>query len=214
MIKLFVGRNKMRRVLIYILLLVCNNSFAQKDFTGIAKYKLGVIGGTDTNTDSMAVIFDRERVMIILYIPEANKISEKIFIDDFKERKSFRVDKEKHTYDVDTLKTATGYEFANSNAIGYAVNNELCFRYKAKLTDADKTTTASAECLGALNYMTSTIKDYSFLGVQPIIVDNRIVMDFSMIKKNGTKPVITISSIRKIDNVESYFDLWGYKEVK
>jgi hypothetical protein len=194
--------------------LAWNNSVAQRDFTGMARYKLGVSGGTDSNTDSMAVIFDKDRVMVILYIPDGKRVSEKIFIDDFKQKKSFRVDKDKHTYEVDTLKTATGYEFVNSNAIGYAVNNELCFRYRAKLTDEDKTTTSSAECLGSLNYMTSIIKDYSFLGVQPIIVDNRIVMDLTVIKKNGTKPVITISNIRKMDNVDSYFDLWGYKEIK
>ncbi|MEO8769862.1 MAG: hypothetical protein ABI402_07250 [Ferruginibacter sp.] len=204
----------MKQIIIYILLLlICNSSFAQNSFTGIAKYKLGVVGGTDTNTDSMAVVFDKNRVMIILYLPDGNKVSEKRFIDDFIQKKSFRVDRDKRSYEVDTLKSATAYEFVNSNGIGAAVNNELCFRYKAKLTSADKTTTASAECLGSLNYMTSSIKDYSFLGVQPIIVDNRIVMDFTVIKTNGTKPSITISNIRRIDNVDSYFDLWGYKEV-
>ncbi|MEO6671628.1 MAG: hypothetical protein ABIN36_19245 [Ferruginibacter sp.] len=204
----------MKQILIYISLsLICCNSFAQNGFTGIAKYKLGVLGGTDSNTDSMAVVFDKYRVMIILYIPDSNKVSEKIFIDDFIQKKSFRVDKVKQTYAVDTLKAVTAYEFINANAIGYAAKNELCFRYKAKLTDADKQTTFSAECLGSLNYMTPTIKDYSFLGVQPIIVDNRIVMDFTVFKKNGTKPIITISNIRKLENVDSYFDLWGYKEV-
>ncbi|MFT3912171.1 MAG: hypothetical protein QM737_22280 [Ferruginibacter sp.] len=197
-----------------VLLLICNISFAQGNFIGIAKYKLGVLGGTDTNTDSMTVVFDQQRIAVILYIPDGNKISQKIFIDDLKANKSYRLDADKLTYEADSLKTATAYKFINSNSIGYAVNNELCFRYKADLSGTDKTNITSAECLGSINYSNSFINNYSFLGVQPIIVDNRVVMDFTVVNSNGTKPTITVSDIRRMDNVDKYFDLAGYTESK
>lgn len=204
----------MKQIVIYLfLLLVCNNGVAQNDFTGIVKYKLSVLGSTDTNTDSMSVIFDKDRVMIILYLPDGNKISEKIFVDNFKERKSYRIDPEKKEYQVDTLKAATGYEFINDNSIG-AVNNELCIRYKADLNGRDKSDVFAAECLAAINYRNSFIKNYSFLGVQPVIVDNRIVMDFVVNRTNGTRPDITVYNIRKIENVTEYFSLDGYTEIK
>lgn len=205
---------EMKRFIVYLVFLfIAETAAAQSDFIGIAKYKLAVLGGTDSNTDSMSVVFDKERIMVILYIPDGNKVAEKLFIDDFKEQKSYRVDKDKGTYEVDSLKTMEGYEFKNSNSIG-AVNNELCMRYKADLNDKDKSQVAAAECLAAINYRKPAIKDYSFLGVQPIIVDNRIVMDFTVNKTNGTKPNITVSAIRALENVDKYFDLWGYREVK
>src|SRR4051812_5927202 len=101
----------MKQLIICSLLLISNASFGQNDFTGIAKYKLTVLGSTDGHTDSMSIIFDKERVMVILYLPGENKISEKIFIDDFKEKKSYQVDPEKHTYQADSLKTANAYDF-------------------------------------------------------------------------------------------------------
>lgn len=198
----------------FFLLLICSTGFAQSNFTGIAKYKLGVLGSADSNTDSMSVVFDQERIAVILYIPDGNSVSQRIFIDDLKEHKSYRLDPDKHTYEVDSLKTTMMYKFINTNSIGYAVNNELCFRYKAELSGTDKTNITSAECLGGINYRNSLIKEYSFLGVQPIIVDNRIVMDFTVMNSNGTKPTITVSDIRKMDNVEKYFDLLGYTETK
>jgi hypothetical protein len=204
----------MKRIIIYLLLIfTCNACCAQSDFIGIVKYKLAVLGGTDTNTDSMSVVFDKERVMVILYLPDGNKISQQLFLDDFKQNKSYRIDKDKHTYQVDSLRTAIGYEFKNSNSIG-AVNNALCMRYKADLTGKDKSQVSAAECLAAIDYRKSSIKDYSFLGVQPIVVDNRIVMDFTVNKTNGTRPNITVSDIRKMDNVETYFDLKNYQETR
>ena len=196
------------------LLLIGNIGFAQGNFTGIAKYRLAVLGSTDSNTDSMTVVFDQQRIAVILYIPDGNKISQKIFIDDLKANKSYRLDPDKHTYEVDSLKTTTAYKFVNSNSIGAAVNNELCFRYRADLNGTDKTNITSAECLAGINYRNSLINDYSFLGVQPIIVDNRVVMDFTVVNSNGTRPTITVSDIRRMDNVDQYFDLAGYTESK
>lgn len=204
----------MKQLFIYIFFsLFYSSGFAQDDFIGIVKYKLSVLGSQGGNTDSMAVIFDRQRVMVILYLPDSNRVVEKVFLDDLLERKSYKIDREKSNYSVDSLKSSKAYEFINSNSIGQ-VNRELCIRYHADLGKVVKSYVTSAECLAAINYRKSFIKDYSFLGVQPMIVDNRVVLELLVTRSDGTKSTIAASDIRKLDNVESYFDLWEYIEVK
>ncbi len=194
-------------------LLACLSVLAQNDFKGIITYKLSVEGGSDSNTDSMSVIISGERVAVILYLPDSNKVIEKIFIDDFAERKSYKVDRSNFTYEEDSLETRNDYQFINDNSIG-AVNNELCMRYKANPKLFDNTSIRSAECLASINFRNSYISNYSFLGVQPIIVDNRIVLDFTVFNTNGTKPVVTVSNIRRLENTDSYFEIWGYRLIK
>ncbi len=205
----------MKKTLIYIFfLLICQAGFAQ-DFTGVIKYKLAVTGSTVNNTDSMSVVFDKARIMVILYIPDSEqKVSEKIFVDDFKQNKSYRIDAATHTYQADTLKKITTYVFLNSNSVGAAINNELCIRYKADVKKSGKASIVGAQCLGGINFRNSTIRNYSFLGVQPLIVDNRIVMDFEEDQNDGRKSTTSAYDIRKIENVDRYFSLDGYTEVK
>lgn len=186
---------------------------AQTDFVGVVRYTLGTPGVADAPTDSMTVVFDKMRIMVILYIPDDNKIIEKIFVDDLTENKSYKIDKEKKIYSIDSLSLANPYEFKNTNSLGQ-VRNELCLRYKANMEYKDKSSATAAECLGAINFMKSGIKDYSFLGVQPLIVDNRIVMDLTVTKSNGSRSSITVSGIETKDNVDSYFDFWGFRENK
>lgn len=204
----------MKKLFVYVLFsLFYSTGFAQNDFIGSVKYKLSILGSQDRNTDSMAVIFDRQRIMIILYLPDSNRVVEKVFMDDLQEKKSYKIDREKSNYSVDSLKLFNPFKFINSNSIGQ-VDRELCIRYHADLSGADKTYVTSAECLAAINYRNSAIKEYSFLGVQPMIVDNRIVMDLLVRRPDGTKSTITAYDIRRMDNVESYFDFWEYIEVK
>lgn len=199
----------MKSFVIYIAFLFFGqHCFAQGDFTGIVKYRLSVLGGTDKNTDSMCVVFDKDRVLVILYLPDGNKVSERKFIDDFKDNKTYRLDPDKQTYETDSLKKGDAYTFIIANSIG-AVNNELCMKYKAKLEDKDKSQVTAAECLASINFR-SPIQNYSFLGVQPMIVDNRIVMDYTVMRSNGSTPTITVYDIRRMDDVSKYFDLWGY----
>src|SRR6186713_3208327 len=107
----------MKNLFISILSLLAYKTGFSQDFTGIIKYNLSVTGSTVNNTDSMSVIFDKTRVMVILYIPNGQKVAEKIFIDDFKQNKSYRLEPEKHTYEVDTLRKIATYVFVNSNSV-------------------------------------------------------------------------------------------------
>lgn len=195
-----------------LLFLLCTAGRAQSDFIGIIRYKLFVAGSANPNTDSMTVIFDKYRVKVILYLPDSNKVLEKVFIDDIAEKKSYRVDPQNRSFEVDTLKLSHGPAFVNTNSIG-AVNRDLCIRYSADMKDADITHTRAIECLAGIDYRNSFIDYYSFFGVQPLIVDNRLVLELVTTSADGSKPTVTATSIQKLSNVDPFFDLWGYREI-
>jgi hypothetical protein len=62
----------MKQFLIHLLLLLISGiAVGQNDFTGIAKYRISVEGKANANTDSMTVIFDKQRIKVILYIRDS-----------------------------------------------------------------------------------------------------------------------------------------------
>lgn len=191
-----------------ILLFTCKLIFAQEDFTGIIKYK--IYTDNNPNTDSMTVIVDKQRVKVILYFAA----SEAPYIDDLKNRKSISINTEKKTYTVDSLNKIPKYNFINTRKIEASTIQQLCLRYKADSTNFDRSKIIRVDCLGSINYLTNTITDYFFLGIQPIIVDNRIVMEFVTTNADGSKSITSVTSITKLENTDKYFDLKKYTEEK
>src|SRR6185295_5775553 len=107
----------------------------------------------------------------------------------------------------------TKYDFVNTGKIA-AANNLLCFQYKADSTKFDRSLILSADGLASIDYRNSFINNYFFLGIQPIIIDNRIVMDFVIAQPGGIKQRIYISDIRRLENTDGYFNSDGYTQVK
>lgn len=203
-----------RIVTLSFLIFFCYQLFAQTDFTGIVKYKIYTTN--NPNTDSMTVVIDKQRVKVILYLPlsaDPKTISEVPYIDDLKNKKSITIDVQKKTYKADTLNNSPKYRFINTRRIQASNNRELCFLYKADSTNFDRTKILSIDCLGGINYLT-TITDYSFFGFQPIIIDNRIIMDFITNNPDGSKAITSVTSITRLENVDSYFDLKNYTQEK
>jgi len=184
---------------------------AQTDFTGIAKYKITVEGSGNPVTDSMSIIFDKQRVKVVLYLPGMDSgVSEKIFIDDFSAKKSMALNEEAKTFKTDTLNANGKYNFINTQRVVASSINMLCFQYTAERGSLDTLQILSADCFAGIDYRNSAISNYSFLGIQPIIVDNRIVMDFIITLPDGIKQKTYISEIKRMPDVESYFDLSSY----
>jgi hypothetical protein len=203
----------MKRSLFYLLFLLTQlASIAQSDFTGIAKYKI-TVEGNNSVTDSMAVVFGKQKIKAILYLPgfDSSRPSEKVFIDDFAAKKSFAINAVNKSYTTDTLNNTIKYNFINTQKIVASSNNLLCFKYSAESGGIDTSRTSSADCYASIDYRNSFITNYSFLGIQPVIVDNRIVMDFIVTQQDGTKQRIYVYDLKKMDDVESYFNLEGYK---
>ena len=65
----------MKKIIASLLLsFFVSSIMAQTDFVGVVRYTLGTPGVADAPTDSMTVVFDKMRIMVILYIPDDNKI--------------------------------------------------------------------------------------------------------------------------------------------
>ena len=135
-----------------------------------------------------------------MYLPDLNhpgKITEKAFIDDFVAKKSFTLNEENKSYKRDTLKTSAKYNFINTLKVGSS-NNALCIQYKADSANFNRSQISGVYCLASIDYRNSAVVKYFFLGIQPIIIDNRIVMDFVIAKPDGTKQRTYIYNIKKI----------------
>jgi hypothetical protein len=199
-----------------LLILFCHTGFSQNDFTGIVKYKIST-DGNPAASDSMTAIFDKQKVKVILYLPDsknAKTVSETIFIDDLKDKKSFTLNTKNKTYKVDTLNNPSPYIFINIWKIEPSNNSALCLHYRADSTKLDRSKISRVDCLSAIDYLNTLIREYSFLGVQPLIVDNRIVMEFIITRKDGVKERTSVTDITRMEKANSYFDLSGYKLAK
>ena len=200
----------------FTFLFICYTVTGQNDFTGMAKYKITVEGSNHAVTDSMMVVFNKQKVKVTLYLPDAkdtSKVSEQVFIDDFSAKKSFILNTENKTYRVQALNTSVKYDFINTTNLAIS-NNLLCFQYKADSTKLNTSNALSVNCIASIAYKNSRIKNYFFLGIQPIIIDNRIVMDFIVTQRDGKRPRTYIADITEIENVDNYFNLNGYKQVQ
>lgn len=189
-------------------------SFGQKIFIGVAKYRMAVVGGADE--DSCSIVFDKSRILQTLYLPDEKNpkiINEINIISDFSANRQYTLNKIAKTYKVDTLIITKQYSFIDTKKI-MLVKGSVCFHYKADSSQIDKSKMQRADCLAAIDYMNENIKEFWFMGFQPIIVDNKIVMDFIVTEPDGSKPRVYISDIAAMKSVEEYFNLTNYREVK
>jgi len=196
------------------LILATNLSFGQNEFVGIAKYRMAVVGGTDE--DSLTVVFDKSRILLTLYLPSQNnpgKIEEVNIIHDFKRKKQYTLNKASRTFKTDTLINTSPYDFIDTKKIK-TVQSGICFHYKADVGKINKSEMLAADCLASLDYTNTTIKEFWFMGFQPIFVDSRVVMDFIVTEPDGSKPRVYIKDIMSKTTVSQYFDMVNYTEVK
>jgi len=200
--------------LLMILITIASPSYGQNTFIGIAKYRMAVVGGPDE--DSSTIIFDKNRILQILYFhgkKKKSKTEELNTIIDFATKKQYTLNKIAKTFKVDTLINIKPYDFFDTKKI-MLVKGSVCFHLKADSSQIDKSKMLSADCLAAIDFMNDNIKEFWFMNFQPIIIDSKIVMDYIVTEPDGSKPRIYISDISARTNVDEYFDFTGYKEVK
>jgi hypothetical protein len=194
------------------ILVITQFSYGQKEFIGIAKYKMAVVGSADE--DSMEIVFDKSRILVKLYATSRDnpKLAEEMFIlNDFKTNKQYIINKANKTYKVDSLLNITGYNFINTQKIKL-VNGDICLHYKADEDQIDESKMKGADCLVSKKYINKNITNYWFMGIQPVIIDEKIVMDFIVTERDDSKPRIYITNLITRQNVDFYFDLSSYRE--
>jgi hypothetical protein len=192
------------------------SAFSQKDFTGIVKYKMTVEGDSAKRVDSMAIVFGKNKFKIILFIPDQNNWGipqEKIFIDDFEAGKTYDVDGENGTYRVTELRNDSSADYRSTGRFD-AMKRLLGVWYEANAFKLNKGSMIKAECLGSIDFLKKTIASYTFLGVQPVVVDNRIVMDYIYTQPNGKRPRVYMYDLEKIEDTDAHFDLSAFNEIK
>jgi hypothetical protein len=188
-----------------------NSLFSQQSFKGIVKYKMTVIGASDGRTDSMKVIFGNNKIKTVFYLPstkENNKVITKSYIDNFTDNTTVDIDDEALTYSISALNRDQLYKFINTNKFD-AVDNKLCYTFEVDKADFDNNKYQKIECLASVDFLYRGILNYFFYGIQPIVIDNRIVFDFTTTEKDGKKSKIFLSEIKALEDVDAEFSLKG-----
>ena len=198
-------------VVVLIVFFFINSLLAQQSFKGIVKYKMTVIGASDGRTDSMKVVFGNNKIKTVFYLPstkENNKVITKSYSDNFTDNTTTDIDDEGRTYSITALNRDQLYKFTNTNKFD-AVDNKLCFTFIADKADFDNNKYQKIECLASVDFLYRGVLNYFFYGIQPIVIDNRIVFDFTTTEKDGRKSKLFLYEITAVEDVENEFSLKG-----
>lgn len=202
----------MFRFIFVVTLLYSNASLAQEDFHGIAKYKIYIEGSSEKKSDSITIIFGKNKIKTIFYyLSENGMINQNQFVDDITEKTTYTIDPQFKSYIKSTLKTENPFSFVNKYSYNAILSN-LCLLYVSNDISSYNADYKSAECYGAIDFMYKGIKDYFFYGVQPVIIDNRIVFDYKVFQNNGMVQRVELTDISQLDQTDSYFIMDGLTE--
>jgi hypothetical protein len=191
-----------------------SKSYAQeKTFVGVAQYKMGMVGGADD--DSTVFVFDKKRIAQVLYMPDEKNPGKRVeirIISDFANNRQYIVNEESKSFKMANLEKSKPYDFINTDKI-MLVKGSVCFHYKADSSQIDKSIMLQADCLAAPDYVNENVREFWAMGVLPVIVDNRLVMDFIVTESKAVKPRIYIANIKRLTSVDEFFDIKGYKDI-
>jgi hypothetical protein len=139
---------------------------------------------------------------------ENNKVITKSYIDNFSDNTTTDIDDESKTYALSTLNRDQRYRFVNTNKFEM-VEKKICKTYNADKADFDNNKYQKIECLASVDFLYRGILNYFFYGIQPIVIDNRIVFDFTITEKDGKKSKIFLYEIKALEDVEAEFSIKG-----
>jgi hypothetical protein len=200
-------------LMVFVMAFIATQARAQKDFTGILKYHMTVEGDSIQRTDSMKLIVGKSKIKVVLYIPSQNdpgKATEQVFIDDLVKETTTVIDYQKSGYTVSARKKEPLYTFSNTNQYD-AVNRKLCLRYETDRKTSLSADVVKASCLAGIDFLKPDIPFYYFLGVQPLIIDNRMVLDYTLTLRNGHKQKTVCYEVQAFEEVDVLFSLEGLK---
>ncbi len=182
-----------------------------KKFIGVIKYRM--TSDDPSDKDSVFIVFGETQIRVIIFIPgyRADQVFERTMIANVKDSTFFELDTRKKTYKTEKLSLRNGgteLEVAPTKKT-MPILNFTCPEFKGKMTTADGEV-AEAACLLSNQHSFIAAMDYSFLGIQPIVMGYKIVLGFRTKSAENENTYIMAYKIEK-GNVDSYFDLTGYK---
>lgn len=181
-------------------------------FTGIIKYRM--TSDDPAENDSMIVAFGENQIRVTMFTPgyRADQIFETIFIARFADSTLLVLDPRTKTYKTENLASRNaGTEFMLLNHKKFMnITGINCPEYSGEMTLKDGETFEAA-CLVSRQHSYISTVDYNFLNIQPIVFGYKIVLGWRTKSAENENSYIIAYKIEK-GNVDSYFDLAGYKQ--
>jgi hypothetical protein len=137
-----------------------------------------------------------------------------IGLDDFKNKQQFEVDEDNFTYtQIPFMVSPADYRFKNTGQYD-AVINKLCLQYAADSISPSKANVKKAICNASIDWGFHAIDNYSYLGVMPLVVDNRLVLSADEFLKDGKVAKVYMTTAEERRSTEESFNLMEYKIIK
>ena len=182
-----------------------------KKFTGIIKYRM--TSDDPSDKDSVFIVFGETQIRIIIFIPgyRADQVFERTMIANVKDSTFIELDTRNKTYKTEKLSLRNGGTELNvaSTKKTMQILNFTCHEFKGQMITPDGEV-AEAACLVSNQHYFNAATDYSFLGIQPLVFGYKIVLGFRTKSSENENTYIMAYKIEP-GNVDSYFDLSGYK---
>jgi len=193
------------------------SAVAQKDFIGIAKYNISTVGSENKQIDSILVFFGEKKIKLTFFLPAftgTNGVSRKSVIIHFENKQQFEVDEDNLTYTQSPFMLSPAYyRFKNTGQYD-AVINKLCLQYVADSISPSKANVSKAICNASIDWGFHAIENFSYLGVMPLVVDNRLVMSSDEFLKDGKVAKVYMTTAEERRSTEESFNLMEYKIIK
>ena len=192
-------------------------AIAQKDFIGIAKYKITTLGSENKQIDSIMVVFGAQKIKLTFFLPASNDmklVSRKSVIIHFENKEQFEVDEDQFTYtQIPFTPSLTNHRFKNTGQYD-AVVNKLCLQYTADSIAPAKANVKKAVCNASIDWGFHATEQFNYLGAFPLVLDNRLVMSADEFLQDGKVAKIFITEIEERKSTEESFNLMEYKKNK
>ncbi|HUR66780.1 MAG TPA: hypothetical protein VMZ03_10585 [Chitinophagaceae bacterium] len=180
-------------------------------FTGIIKYRM--TSDDPSDKDSMIIIFGENQIRVSMFTPgyREDQIFETISIARFSDSTLLLLDPRTKTYKVERLEARNaGTEFTllnhkkTMNIMGFT-----CPEYSGEMLLKDGESYEAAALISKQHSYLGAV-DYNLFNIQPVVYGYRIVLGWRTKSPENENTYIIAYKIEK-GNVESYFDLTGYK---
>jgi len=196
--------------LIFITLYVKAQSDSSS-FQGYIKYKITTDDPADH--DSVFIFFSQYKIGVQLFVlgERGMSVESENMIADFHDSTLYVLDAHTKTYRKRPL-------FANPDEVSFDLTNSkktstiagtLCTEFKGEMRDKNGSL-GEAACLLSRTHDYFGTLDYNFLNSQPVIMAGRVVLGFRTKSPEGDNMYVIAYRIIP-GNVDSYFDISGYK---
>ena len=182
-----------------------------KKFTGVIKYRM--TSDDPSDRDSIIIVFGESQIRVIMFLPgyREDQVFEKSMIANLKDSIFLELDAKKKTYKTEKLSARNeGTELSvTADKKTVQLLNFACHEHKGQMTTTDGEVYQTA-CLVSNQHSFIGAMDYNFLGIQPLIMNYKIVLGLKTRSSDNENTYIMAYKIEP-GNTDAYFDLSGYK---